>query len=179
LLKMSAAAMPYRRKSYHSMIVPMILAKKTRRISSGEELVASTTVVAMVAAFWLARPGCTASKAPRLAHSSTRRHCSPFLSAVSDSYDLSGTNARRCRTPFPSTSCYNTTLTIDRNTKRVYLSFTRTQSADKYDKIMSNTCGMAPRTQVLMNCTGWPRIRKQGQAHYRRVIVISVAPATK
>jgi hypothetical protein len=66
--------------------------------------------------------------------------------------------------PFPSTSCYNTTLTIDRNTKRVYLSFTRTQSADKYDKIMSNTCGMAPRTQVLMNCTGWPRIRKQGQA---------------
>jgi hypothetical protein len=34
------------------MIVPTILAKKTRRISSGEELVAPTTVVAMVAAFW-------------------------------------------------------------------------------------------------------------------------------
>jgi hypothetical protein len=41
---MSAAAMPYRRKSYHSMIVPMILAKKTRRISAGEELIAPTTV---------------------------------------------------------------------------------------------------------------------------------------
>ena len=37
------------------MIVPTILAKKTRRISSGEELVAPTTVVAMVAALWLAR----------------------------------------------------------------------------------------------------------------------------
>ena len=34
------------------MIVPTILAKKTRRISSGEELVAPTTVLAMVAAFW-------------------------------------------------------------------------------------------------------------------------------
>jgi hypothetical protein len=65
---------------------------------------------------------------------------------------------------FASTSCYNTTLTIDRNTKKVYLSFTRTQSADRYDKI-TPTCGVAPRTEVLMNCTGWPRIRrlKQGQ----------------
>jgi hypothetical protein len=49
---MSAAAMPYRRKSYHSMIVPTILAKKTRRISSGEEFIAPTTVLAMVATFW-------------------------------------------------------------------------------------------------------------------------------
>lgn len=65
--------------------------------------------------------------------------------------------------PLASTSCYNTTLTIDRNTKRVYLSFTRTQSADQYDKIMPHTCGSPPRTEVLMNCTGWPRIRKQGQ----------------
>jgi hypothetical protein len=54
--------MPYRRKSYHSMIVPTILAKKTRRISSGEEIVPPTTVLAMVAAFWLARPGYAASK---------------------------------------------------------------------------------------------------------------------
>jgi hypothetical protein len=66
--------------------------------------------------------------------------------------------------PLGSTTCYNTTLTIDRNTKRVYLSFTRTQSAHKYDKIMSGACGKAPpRTQVLMNCTAWPRIRKGGQ----------------
>jgi hypothetical protein len=72
--------------------------------------------------------------------------------------------------PFASTSCYNTTLTIDRNTKRVYLSFTRTQSADKYDQIRSNTCGVAPRTQVLMNCTAYPRVRKlrqQGQTPSR------------
>jgi hypothetical protein len=64
-----------------------------------------------------------------------------------------------------STGCYNTMLTIDRNTKRVYLSFTRTESADNYDKTESGICGSGavPRTRVLMNCTGWPRIRKQLQ----------------
>jgi hypothetical protein len=63
-----------------------------------------------------------------------------------------------------SAGCYNTLLTIDRNTKRVYLSFTRTEYADNYDKIRSGTCGATlPRTQVLMNCTAWPKIRKQGQ----------------
>jgi hypothetical protein len=34
-----------------------------------------------------------------------------------------------------STSCFQSMLTIDRNTKRVYLSFTRTKYADKYDRI--------------------------------------------
>jgi hypothetical protein len=64
-----------------------------------------------------------------------------------------------------SSACYNTILTIDQNTKRVYMSFTRTKDADHYDKIRPGTCGNAlPRTQVLMNCTGWPRIRKHGQA---------------
>jgi hypothetical protein len=66
-----------------------------------------------------------------------------------------------------SSMCFNTILTIDRNTKRVYLSFTRTKSADNYDKISPGACGMLARTQVLMNCTGWPRsrkIRKEGQA---------------
>jgi hypothetical protein len=62
-----------------------------------------------------------------------------------------------------SSGCYNKILTIDRNTKRVYLSFTRTKEADNYDKIRPGTCGMLPRTQVLMNCTGWPSIRKQGR----------------
>jgi len=62
-----------------------------------------------------------------------------------------------------SSACFNTILTIDRNTKRVYMSFTRTKSADNYDKIKPGTCGMLPRIQVLMNCTGWPRIRKQGR----------------
>jgi hypothetical protein len=63
-----------------------------------------------------------------------------------------------------SSACYNTMLTIDRNTKRVYMSFTRTKDADNYDKIKPDTCGgMLPRTQVLMNCTGWPSIRKQGR----------------
>jgi hypothetical protein len=62
-----------------------------------------------------------------------------------------------------STSCFNTILTIDRNTKRVYMSFTRTKYADNYDKISPGICGMLPRTQVLMNCTAWPRSRKQGR----------------
>jgi len=62
-----------------------------------------------------------------------------------------------------STGCSNTILTIDRNTQRVYMSFTRTKYADNFDKIRPGTCGMLPRTQVLMNCTGWPRIRKQGR----------------
>src|SRR6516165_10924172 len=62
-----------------------------------------------------------------------------------------------------SSLCYNTMLTIDRNTKRVYMSFTRTKEADNADKIKPGTCGMLPRTQVLMNCTGWPRSRKGGK----------------
>ena len=62
-----------------------------------------------------------------------------------------------------SSGCYNTTLTIDRNTKRVYQSFMRTKEADNYDRISPGTCGVQPRTQVLMNCTSWPRSRKQGQ----------------
>src|SRR5262249_20984926 len=76
-------------------------------------------------------------------------------------------------------ACINTMLTIDRNTKRVYLSFTRTKDADKYDKIRPGTCGSLPRTQVLMNCTGWAgfRLLKRGQTP-PRVTVISVAPAT-
>jgi hypothetical protein len=65
--------------------------------------------------------------------------------------------------PLPSTSCYNTILTIDRNAKRVYISFTRTEYADNYDRTKPGTCGAPPRTQVLMNCTGWPRSRKHGQ----------------
>lgn len=69
--------------------------------------------------------------------------------------------------PLPSTSCYNTILTIDRNAKRVYISYTRTKYADNYDRIKPGTCGAPPRTQVLMNCTGWPRSRKQGQTPSR------------
>jgi hypothetical protein len=61
-------------------------------------------------------------------------------------------------------ACINAMLTIDRNAKRIYLSFTKTKDADKYDKIKPGTCGSLPRTEVLMNCTAWARIRKHGQA---------------
>jgi hypothetical protein len=63
-----------------------------------------------------------------------------------------------------STSCWNATLTINRNMKRVYLSFTRTEYADNYEKkFKPGFCGAQPRTEVLMNCTAWPRMRKQDQ----------------
>jgi hypothetical protein len=65
-----------------------------------------------------------------------------------------------------STGCFNTLLTIDKNTKRVYLSFTRTKSADNYDRIKPGTCGALPRTEVLMNCTSWARSRKGGPPRY-------------
>jgi hypothetical protein len=65
-----------------------------------------------------------------------------------------------------SSGCFNTILTIDRNTKRVYLSFTRTKSADNYDKIKPGTCGALPPTEVLMNCTAWARSRKGGPPRY-------------
>src|SRR5262249_25013330 len=61
-----------------------------------------------------------------------------------------------------ATGCYNAILTIDKNTQRVWMSFTRTRYADNYDRIKPGTCGNLPRTQVLMNCTAWPKIRKQG-----------------
>jgi hypothetical protein len=62
-----------------------------------------------------------------------------------------------------SALCINTMLTIDRNTKRVYLSFTNTKEAENIDKTRPGTCGALPRTEVLMNCTPWPRMRKHGQ----------------
>jgi hypothetical protein len=43
-----------------------------------------------------------------------------------------------------TSGCYNTILTIDRTTKRVYMSFTRTKDADNYDKIRPGTCGALP-----------------------------------
>src|SRR5262245_14366501 len=63
-----------------------------------------------------------------------------------------------------SFGCFNSTLTMDRNTKRVYLSFTRSANADNIERIRAGTCGALPRTSVLMNCTAWPKYRKQGQA---------------
>lgn len=62
------------------------------------------------------------------------------------------------------TSCYNTILSIDRNTKRVYKSFTRTKYADGYDKVLP-ICGPVP-AQVLMNCTLWAGLRKGVKGRY-------------
>jgi hypothetical protein len=59
------------------------------------------------------------------------------------------------------TGYFNSLLTIDRNAKRIYLSFTRTKYAENFDKIKSETCSALPLTEVLMNCTAWARNRNQ------------------
>ena len=48
--------------------------------------------------------------------------------------------------------CFNTILTINRNSKRVSLSFERSRSADSFERIRKGMCGIVPRTQMLMNC---------------------------
>jgi hypothetical protein len=58
-----------------------------------------------------------------------------------------------------SSACYNDMLTIDRNAKRVYLSFMRRQQADSYGSL----CGKVPQTEVLMNCTAYARMRNHGR----------------
>jgi len=87
-------------------------------------------------------------------------NCSPDL--VSETYSMKELQKGVLTGMENTSACYNTTLTIDRNTKRVYMSFTKTKEADNYDKVSPGICGTFPRTQVLMNCTGWPRIRKKG-----------------
>jgi hypothetical protein len=52
-----------------------------------------------------------------------------------------------------STRCFNAVLTINRNTKRVSLSFERTQYPDGYSSLKGGMCGQtSPTPQVLMNC---------------------------
>lgn len=57
--------------------------------------------------------------------------------------------------------CYNSFLTIDRNANRVNMSYTKTKSADN---VQDGLCSDTPRTEVLMNCTAWPSIRKKDQS---------------
>lgn len=56
--------------------------------------------------------------------------------------------------------CYNAFLSIDRNSKRVYLSFTKTKAAYEQNVTKAGVCNSIPRTQVLVNCTSWARSRK-------------------
>lgn len=56
--------------------------------------------------------------------------------------------------------CYNSFLSIDRNSKKVYLSFTKTQAAYGQNVTKAGACNTVPRTQVLMNCTWWAGSRK-------------------
>jgi hypothetical protein len=58
--------------------------------------------------------------------------------------------------------CYNATLTIDRNARRVFRSFTLSKSAAALDQKRAGTCGSPPPTQVMMNCTSWAKSRKSG-----------------
>jgi hypothetical protein len=66
-----------------------------------------------------------------------------------------------------STNCFQSVLTIDQNTKRVYLSFLRTTYADNFDRIRPGTCAQLPKTQILMNCTYWAKLRTSASAPSR------------
>ena len=57
-----------------------------------------------------------------------------------------------------STGCFNTILTINQKTQRVYISYSRTENAEKIEKTMPNLC-KSRQPQVLMNCTIWPALR--------------------
>src|SRR4029077_11243174 len=108
---------------------------------------------------------CKVTKAVVWAHPGNPDASNPNCSLDLDSSEYSMKELQRgiLQGVETSTTCFNSTLTIDRNTKRVYLSFTRSSSADNYDRIKPGTCGSLPRTTVLMNCTAWPKIRKPGQ----------------
>jgi len=56
--------------------------------------------------------------------------------------------------------CFDEILTIDSNTKRIYMSFIKKQYADK---LKPNLCGKLPPTQVLMDCSRFAKQRKQAQ----------------
>lgn len=63
--------------------------------------------------------------------------------------------------------CYNSYLIINRNSKRVYLNFTKTKDAYKDDVKNLGVCQSTPRTEVLMNCTPWAALRKNIQTTSR------------
>jgi hypothetical protein len=93
-----------------------------------------------------------------------------FLDSVSDEYAMKVLQPGvLVGMPFFSTElCYDPVLTINKDTKRVYRSFIRSRNADKYEQKSPNACGTkAPPTQVLMNCTMWPRLRKGGESAVR------------
>jgi hypothetical protein len=56
--------------------------------------------------------------------------------------------------------CYDSYLIINRNSKRVYLNFTKTKDAYKDEVKKLGLCQSTPRTEVLMNCTPWAGLRK-------------------
>ena len=56
-------------------------------------------------------------------------------------------------------SCYDLYLIINRNSKRVYLNFTKTKEAYKDNVKKLGLCQSTPRTEVLMNCTPWASLR--------------------
>jgi hypothetical protein len=63
--------------------------------------------------------------------------------------------------------CYDSYLIINRNSKRVYLNFTKTKEAYKDDVKKLGLCQSTPRTQVLMNCTPWASLHKNIQTTSR------------
>jgi hypothetical protein len=63
--------------------------------------------------------------------------------------------------------CYDSYLIINRNSKRVYLNFTKTKDAYKDAVKKLGVCQSTPRTEVLMNCTPWAALRQNIQTTSR------------
>jgi hypothetical protein len=63
--------------------------------------------------------------------------------------------------------CYDSYLIINRNSKRVYLNFTKTKEAYKDDVKKLGLCQSTPRTNVLMNCTPWASFHNPDQTTSR------------
>jgi hypothetical protein len=98
----------------------------------------------------------------------SRPNC--FLDFVSEDYEMKdlAPNVVSGMPRFRTEPCFDPVLTVNKETKRVYLSFIRSKRADKSEKIAPRMCGTkTPPTQVLMNCTMWPRMRKGGEASGR------------
>ena len=56
--------------------------------------------------------------------------------------------------------CFKQFLTLDKNSNRVYVNYTKSAGAQNANA--SSICANVPRTQVLMNCTSWARSRNAG-----------------
>jgi hypothetical protein len=112
---------------------------------------------------------CTMSQASVRANSeqpnADKQNCTLDLDIIE--YQLKETSPGVLSGSASSGICYDSYLIINRNSKRVYLNFTKTKDAYKDDAKKLGLCQSTPRTEVLMNCTPWAALRKNIQTTSR------------